>query len=115
MTTTFVFSFILGITSIGRAVPTEIRCTDLRTGHDVGAGSFLDAMESLAVVQLAESYERGCAEKTVALAEHRDELQSDAEIKAGLVGAGGGASFSLLALLRRKKKPDCSSSSGVAK
>jgi len=90
---------------IGRAVPTDVVCRDAATKHSVGAGSFLDAQESLAVVQLAEAYERGCADKVVALAEHRDEQQTEAVAATATASAAAGA-FSgagLLAFLKRRK------------
>ena len=99
---TLALGILIFANTIGRAVPTEVRCVDVASHMDVGAGSFLDPQESIAVVQLAESYERGCADKVISLAKHRDEQETAAEIKAGALGAAAGAS-PLLLLLRRRK------------
>jgi len=90
--------------AIGRDVPSEVRCADVRTHTYMGSGAYLDATEALAVVQLAEAYERGCADKVVSLAEHRDTQQTAAEIRAGAIGAAAGTSPLLLFIRRRKKK-----------
>ena len=91
--------------SIGRDVPSDVRCIDARTGISPGPGAYLDAAEALAVVQLAESYERGCADKVLDLAAHRDEQESAAVTTAGAASAVGGfaAGSGLLAFLRRKR------------
>lgn len=91
---------------IGRDVPADVRCVDARTGVPPGPGAYLDAAEAIAVVQLAEAHERGCAEKTLSLAEHRDEQQSEAVATVGASSAVGGfaAGSGLLAFLKRRKK-----------
>lgn len=92
------------IANIGLPVPTEVRCYSVSSHRDMGAGSFLDPQESIAVIQLAEAYERGCEQKVVALAEHRDELQTTAEAQSAALGAAAGASPFLVLLARRKLK-----------
>lgn len=90
--------------AIGRDVPADVRCIDARTNISLPAGAYLDAAEALAVVQLVDAYERGCTDKTLSLAAHRDVLQTEAEVKAGAAGVAAGAAPFVAVLLHRRRK-----------
>lgn len=98
-------SILIFSNPIGRDVPAEVVCRDVKSGLPAGPGAFLDAQEALAVVQMAESYERGCFDKTTSLAAARDEQEKSAVVTASSTSAAGGlaAGAGLLALLKRKK------------